>query len=48
MILDKKLELFEKNINFYFKDRQNLINALIHPSFIKDKYNKKKKMENFF
>ena len=48
MISDKKLELFEKDIDFYFKDKQNLINALIHPSFVKNKKINKKKVVNYF
>ena len=37
MILKKKIDNFENFINFKFKDKQNLINALIHPSFLKEK-----------
>ena len=41
MILKKKLDAFENKINFYFKDKENLINALLHPSYVKDRKNKK-------
>ena len=37
MILDKKISQFEKHIGYFFKDKQLLINSLIHPSFISDK-----------
>ena len=37
MILKKNIQNFERSINFEFKDKKNLIQALIHPSFIKDK-----------
>ena len=37
MILKEKLEFFEKKINFKFKDKNNLLNALTHPSYIKEK-----------
>ena len=36
MISKKKLEKFEKQINFYFKDKENLLKALIHPSYISE------------
>jgi len=48
MILNKKLELFEENINFQFKNKQNLLNAITHPSFIKEKFDNKKIIENCF
>ena len=41
MISKKKLEKFEKEINFYFKDKDNLLNALVHPSYISEKKLKK-------
>jgi len=37
MIINKHLENFQKNIQFNFKNKDNLLTALIHPSFIKDK-----------
>ena len=37
MKINRNLEIFEKNINFKFKDKKNLINAITHPSFIKEK-----------
>ena len=37
MIAIKSLENFEKLIDFKFKKKKNLINALIHPSYTKDK-----------
>ena len=37
MILKKNIEIFEKRIDFQFKDKQNLFKALIHPSFVKEK-----------
>ncbi len=46
MIPKKKLEKFENKINFYFKDKKNLSNALIHPSYISEK--KLKKNESKF
>ena len=41
MISKKKLEKFEKQINFYFKNKENLSNTLIHPSYISEKKLKK-------
>lgn len=40
MILKNKLINFEKKINFKFKNKNNLIHALVHPSYLKDKKNK--------
>ena len=37
MIINKHLENFQNNIQFNFKNKDNLLKALIHPSFIKDK-----------
>ena len=37
MITQKHLENFQNVIQFSFKNKDNLLNALIHPSFIKDK-----------
>ena len=50
MILYKNLTNFEKKINFKFKNKKNLIDALIHPSFIKEnkKLNKELKNESHF
>ena len=41
MISKKKLEKFEKQINFYFKNKENLLKALIHPSYISESKLKK-------
>ena len=46
MILKKKIAEFEKKINFNFKDQNNLINALIHPSYLK--YYKNQKFKSNF
>ena len=46
MISKKKLDKFEKQINFYFKNKDNLSNSLIHPSYISEK--KLKKTESKF
>ena len=43
MISNKKLNQFEKHIGYIFKNKQLLINSLIHPSFLVD--NKKKKIK---
>ena len=48
MILKKKLDNFQKSINFQFKDNKNLISALIHPSFVKEKIVKSKTSESHF
>ena len=48
MISEKKINIFENKINFQFKNRDNLLNCLIHPSFIIDKKNKKKEFESQF
>jgi ribonuclease III len=37
MISEKKITQFEKKIGYIFKNKQLLINSLIHPSFIIDK-----------
>tara|TARA_Y100000768_G_C23972981_1_gene681493 strand:- start:271 stop:966 length:696 start_codon:yes stop_codon:yes gene_type:complete len=42
MISSKKINKFENHIGYTFKEKQLLINALIHPSFITD--NKKNKI----
>ena len=48
MISNKDIISFENIINFHFKDKSNLINALIHPSFTKEKkYNNKDLINNF-
>ena len=44
MISKKKISQFENHIGYTFKDKQLLINSLIHPSFIKD--NKKNKINS--
>ena len=48
MILKKNIQNFERSINFEFKDKKNLIQALIHPSFIKDKRYTKIDLANDF
>ena len=45
MISDKKINQFEKHIGYFFKNKNLLIESLIHPSFIKD--NKVNKLSNF-
>ena len=37
MIIKKHLENFQNNIQFNFKNKDNLVKSLIHPSFVKDK-----------
>ena len=37
MITKKHLENFQNEIQFNFKKKDNLLKALIHPSFIQDK-----------
>ena len=41
MILKKNIQNFERIIKFEFKNKNNLIQALVHPSFIKKKKFKK-------
>ena len=48
MIINKKLERFQNIIQFNFKNTGNLLNALIHPSFIKDKKKLKVNFNNEF
>ena len=48
MIQFKNIDKFEIIINFKFKNIENLSNALIHPSYIKDKKFKLKKIESKF
>ena len=48
MISIKDINNFEKKINFTFKEKENLFNALIHPSFIKDKNSKNIKYQSHF
>ena len=48
MILNKNIVEFENKINFKFKDKKNLINCLIHPSFIKNKNSKKILFQSHF
>ena len=48
MISKKKINQFENNIGYIFKNKELLINALIHPSFIiENKKNKLKLISNF-
>ena len=48
MIPVKDIEKFEKKINFKFKNKKNLISALIHPSYIKETKYDKKLLKNDF
>ena len=48
MKFNKNLHNFETRINFKFKNKQNLINCLIHPSFFKEKKYKTNKLQNHF
>ena len=48
MITNKKIDLFEKHIGYSFKDKNLLIESLIHPSYIKDsKTNKSNDVSHF-
>ena len=48
MKLNKNLHNFETRINFKFKNKKNLINCLIHPSYFKEKKFKKNELQNHF
>ena len=48
MILNKKIDQFEKHIGYIFKNKNLLIESLVHPSFIKDKKENKVKSFNDF
>ena len=48
MINKKKILLIEKKIGYSFKDKDLLINSLLHPSYIKDKKIFKKKISYNF
>jgi len=48
MILKKNIKIFEENIKFEFKNKKNLIRALLHPSFIKEKKFNKENIANDF
>ena len=48
MISDKKINKFEKNIGYFFKDKKLLINSLVHPSSLIDSKKHKIKVENDF
>ena len=48
MINKKNLENFQNKIQFNFKNKDNLLKALIHPSFIKDKKTLKVNLINEF
>ena len=48
MISNKNIDKFEKHIGYIFKNKNLLIESLIHPSFIKDnKINKVSTFSNF-
>tara|TARA_B100000579_G_scaffold387163_1_gene359376 strand:+ start:1470 stop:2165 length:696 start_codon:yes stop_codon:yes gene_type:complete len=48
MISKKKINQFEKQISYIFKNKQLLINSLIHPSFISDSKKIKSNENNNF
>ncbi len=48
MISIKDIGKFEKKINFKFKNKKNLISALIHPSYVKEKKYDKNLLKNDF
>ena len=48
MISDKKINQFEKNIGYIFKNKQLLINSLTHPSFLPEKKKNKLNVVNDF
>ena len=48
MISDKKINKFEKNIGYFFKNKKLLINSLIHPSSLTDSKKNKIKVVNDF
>ena len=48
MISNKNIDKFEKNLNFKFKNKKYLINALVHPSFVVEKKNKKEILTSDF
>ena len=48
MISDKKINKFEKNIGYSFKNKRLLINSLVHPSSLTDNKKNKIKVVNDF
>tara|TARA_Y100001970_G_scaffold188898_1_gene229748 strand:- start:2230 stop:2925 length:696 start_codon:yes stop_codon:yes gene_type:complete len=48
MISTKRINQFEKNIGYFFRDKQLLINALTHPSFIVENKRKNNLILNDF
>ena len=48
MISNKKINQFENNIGYTFKNKQLLVNSLIHPSFLVDSKKNKLNLENDF
>ena len=48
MISVTKIKRFEKRINYTFKNKQFLINSLIHPSYFTDNKKNKKSLYNDF
>ena len=48
MISDKKINKFEKNIGYFFKNKKLLINSLVHPSSSTDSKKNKIKVVNDF
>ena len=45
MISEKKINLFQKNIGYFFKNKELLISSLVHPSYIKN--SRKKQIHTF-
>jgi len=48
MISDKKINTFEKNIGYFFKNKKLLINSLVHPSSLSDIKKNRTKVVNDF
>ena len=48
MIYDKKINKFEKNIGYFFKNKKLLIHSLVHPSCLTDNKKNKIKVVNDF
>ena len=48
MLSSKKINQFENHIGYIFKNKQLLVNSLMHPSFIVDKKNNKSILTNDF
>ena len=48
MISNKKINTFEKNIGYFFKNKKLLINSLVHPSSLSDTKKNRTKVVNDF